>query len=115
MLCPLGKVRHAQILVWLPPRQHPIDDGEDGMPDRNQGALLPPAGGNPFVLGGERRVLRFGGDLGHCDEALSQPSMPFARLPAQALPPTLVVPRTHPIWLKISAISSTLKLLKLGV
>src|SRR5215213_711579 len=95
MLFPLVKVRRAQILVWLPPRQHHIDDGEESMADRNQGAFLPPAGGNPFVLGGEIRVVRFGGDMGNFDEDLPQPATPFARLPTQAFPPALVVPRTH--------------------
>jgi hypothetical protein len=56
MLFPLVKVRRTQILVWLPARQHPIDDSEDGMPDCHQSAFLPPAGGNPFVLGCEIRV-----------------------------------------------------------
>src|SRR5215470_11840031 len=66
------------------------------MADGNQGAFLPPPGGNPSVLGREIRVFRFGGDMGNFDEYLPQPAIPFARLPAQALAPTLVVPRTHP-------------------
>jgi hypothetical protein len=99
MLFPLVKVRRTEILVWLPARQHHIhhiDDSEDGMPDCHQSAFLPPAGGNPFVLGCEIRVFRFGGDMSNLNEDLPQPAIPFARLPAQALPPTLVVPRTHP-------------------
>jgi hypothetical protein len=49
MLFPLVKVRRTQILIWLPPRQYHIDDDEDGMSNRNQGAFLPPAGGNPSI------------------------------------------------------------------
>jgi len=82
MLFPLVKVRRTQLLIVRPPRQHHIDDGEDGRPERNEGAFLPPAGGNPFVLGCEIRVFRFGGDLGNCDEDLPQPQIPFARLAA---------------------------------
>src|SRR5215510_294808 len=96
LLLPLVKVCGAEILVRLLPRQHHVDDGEDGMPDRNQGTFLPPACGNPFVLGCERGVFGFGGDMGNFDEDLAQPAIPLARLPAQALAPTLVVPRTHP-------------------
>jgi hypothetical protein len=34
--------------------------------------------------------------MGHCDEDLPQPAGAFARLPAAALPRTLVASRTHP-------------------
>src|SRR6266566_9086903 len=96
LLLPLVKVCCAEILVWLLSRQHLIDDGEDGMPNRNQGTFLPPACCNPFVLGREIGVFCFGGDMGNFDEHLPQPAIPLARLSAQALAPTLVVPRTHP-------------------
>src|SRR5215470_13386085 len=71
LLLPLVKVCCAEILVRLLPRQHHVDDGEDGMPDRKQGTFLPPACGNPFVLGCERGVFCFGGDMGNFDEDLS--------------------------------------------
>src|SRR5215813_8022136 len=66
------------------------------MANSNEGPFLPASDGNPLVLGREIRVFRFGGDMGNFDEDLPQPAIPFARLPAQAFAPTLVVPRTHP-------------------
>src|SRR5262249_17844902 len=66
------------------------------MADRNQGTFLSPAGGNPFILGCEIGVLGFRRDLGNFDEDLPQPTIAFAHLPTQALPPTLVVSWTPP-------------------
>jgi hypothetical protein len=92
----LIKIRSTEILVRLLPRQQDIHNGSDRMADRNQRAVLPASCGNPCVLGRERRSVRVRGHLGNCDEPLPWPTMPFARLPAQALAPTLVVPRAHP-------------------
>src|SRR5262249_34443250 len=66
------------------------------MTDGYQGAFLPPPAGYPFVLCRKIRVFRFVSDMGNFDESLPQPAIPFARLAAQALASTLVVPRTHP-------------------
>src|SRR5215216_664239 len=41
VLFPLVNVHRAQILIWLPPRQHHRDNGEESMSDRHQGAFLP--------------------------------------------------------------------------
>jgi hypothetical protein len=40
------------------------------MADSNQGAFLAASGRQPFVLGGEIRVLGFGRDLGNFDQDL---------------------------------------------
>jgi hypothetical protein len=81
----LVKVRGPEILVRLLPRQYHIDDREDGMPDGHQSTFLAASGCNPPVLCGQIRAFRFGGNMGHCDEALPQPALPLAPLPAQAL------------------------------
>ena len=51
-------------------REQGIDDGEDRMSHSDQGAFLPPPGGNPFGLGREIGIFRFGGDMGNFDEDL---------------------------------------------
>jgi hypothetical protein len=62
------------------------------MTDRNQRALLPAPCRNPFVLGRERGVLGFGGPMGNVDEDLPEPTIACARLAAEGLSHTLVVP-----------------------
>lgn len=92
MLFLLVKIRSAQILVRLLPRQHPIDIDEDDVPDRNQVTLF--SHGAPqcaYTVQPSRGVLRLCCDMSNFDQHLPQPATPSPRLATQALPPLALI------------------------
>ncbi len=71
-----------------------VDDDQDGMSERDQGAFFATTGGDPPVLGSQIGLLRLTGDMGDLDQDLHNPSVAFAGLAAQPFPAALGVAGT---------------------
>src|SRR6266496_5783630 len=91
----LVEIRAAELVIGCPLGQDVVDDHQDGMPERDQRALLPAPCCNPSVLGRQIGLLCLGGNMGDLNQHLAQPDIPFAGFPTQTLATAFLVAWAH--------------------